>query len=465
MRSRGPQAVVEPRRGSGGRHLHAAVIGLALLVSACATRETPMPPVPVAPRYPEFRYPTAAADAPEELRRRLERGWRYLQGDDLTSAEREFEAALRADVAFYPADAAMGYLGLARQRPSDAVGRFERALERLDTYVPALVGRGRALLELNREDDALAAFEAALASDASLTDIRARIDVLRLRGLQQHLARATAAAEAERWDEARAAYGQAIAASPESAFLYRDLALIERRAGERDLALQHFRRAVALDATDVRSLVHIARILDEQGDPAGALAALERASAIDPSEVPDEEVRRLRNADAMSRMPAEFRTISTRTQASRADIAALIGARLASTLAGARRRQAVITDVRGHWAQPWITAVVQAGVMDTQPNYTFQPGAGLRRGDLAQIVSRVLGMLATTKPQSARSWQDARVQIADVPPGHLSYPAVSQAVASGVMPLGPSGAFDLLGAVSGPLALDVVGRLERMAAP
>ena len=55
-----------------------------------------------------------------------------------------------------------------------------------------------------------------------------------------------------------------------------------------------------------------------------------------------------------------------------------------------RRRPWVVTDVRGHWAQQWITNVVRAGVMDTQPNYTFQPNARVRRGDLAQTVSRVL---------------------------------------------------------------------------
>ena len=54
--------------------------------------------------------------------------------------------------------------------------------------------------------------------------------------------------------------------------------------------------------------------------------------------------------------------------------------------------------------------------------------------------------------------------IADVPPSHLSYPAVSIAVASGVMPLS-GGNFELLRPVSGAEAMEVIGRLESLARP
>src|SRR5690606_31860991 len=113
---------------------------------------------------------------------------------------------------------------------------------------------------------ALASFEAALARDPSLTDLRARVDVLRFRAAQDLLARAKKASDARRWDEAAAAYQQAIAASPESAFLYRELALVEQQAGRREAALESFRRAAQLDATDAKSLSAIGSLLEQQGD-------------------------------------------------------------------------------------------------------------------------------------------------------------------------------------------------------
>jgi hypothetical protein len=74
----------------------------------------------------------------------------------------------------------------------------------------------------------------------------------------------------------------------------------------------------------------------------------------------------------------------------------------------------------------------------------------------------VLSLVSALKPEVAGKWQGARVAVSDVAPTHLSYPAVSMAVASGVMPL-EGGAFRLLDTVRGPEAMDVILRLETLA--
>lgn len=442
--------------------MHKAVlVVLVVFAAGCAARTVPAP-VPVAPRHPEFLYPISPPGAQPLQMTRIETGWRFLQADNLRSAEREFEAALKQEPEFHPAEAGLGYMELARRDAKDAVAHFDRALKSDATYVPALVGRGQALLELQRDGDALASFEAALKAEPSLTNLQGRIDVLRFRAVQDNLARAKAATDAARWDEARAAYLRAIAASPESPFLYRDLGLVERKSGETAAALEHFRKAVALDPHDARSHAQIGAILEEQGDPAGALDAYEKAVSIDPSEVSDEMITRVRERAALAKLPPEYRAIPEAQAVTRADLASLIGVRLAPLLAQARPRQVVITDVRNNWAQQWILPVVRAGVMDTQPNYTFQPANRIRRGDLATSVSRVLALIAPRSPEAAKAWQDARPKISDVPPGHLSYPAVSQAVVAGILPL-ESGAFQLLRPVTGAEAVDVIGRLEVLA--
>jgi len=436
---------------------------LVFVVSACAPKASVVPAAPVAPKHPEFRYPTVpqAADAAQATR--IERGWNLLQADNLRGAEREFESALNLQPAFHPAQTGMGYLGLARNDANQAVASFDRALASDAAYVPALVGRGQALLELKRDGEALSSFEAALKADSSLNDLRGRIEVLRFRAVQDNLARAKAASDAGRWPEARAAYNQAIMASPDSAFLYRDLAVVERKAGEQAQALEHFQKALSLDAADARSFAQIGEILEERGDVEGALSAYLKARAIDPGEVPTSRLDRLKDGLALARLPAEYRAIPSSPGATRADVAALLGVRLEPILAKTAARQAVVTDLRGHWAERWILAAVRAGVMDTQPNYTFQPSARVRRGDLAQTVSRVLGLIAASRPESAKAWLSARAKVTDVAPTHLSYPAVSQAVAAGVMSLDDKGAFQLLRPVTGAEVVEVVTRLEALA--
>ncbi len=443
----------------------ALAIGGLWTIAGCAARADVMPSAPVPLRHPEFRYLTVPQGADALQATRIERGWRYLQSDNLRGAEREFQTALKLQPSFHPAEAGLGYVELARQDATDAVACFDRALDADAAYVPALVGRGQALLELGRDGEALASFEAAVRTDATLTDLQGRIEVLRFRAVQDNLAQAKTASEAGRLDEARAAYAQALAASPDSAFLYRDLAGVERRAGEPARALEHLTKAVALDQSDARSLVQIGEILENQGDVSGALDAYMNARAIDPAEIAADRIERLREAGALAKLPDQYRAIPDSPSATRGDVAAVIGVRLQGLLDRTPPRQTVITDLRGHWAERWILSVVRAGVIDTQPNYTFQPGGQMRRGDLAETVSRVLGLIATVNPEAAKAWQGARVKIADVSPTHLNYPAVAQAVASGVMPLDESASFQLLRPVSGAEVVEVIGRLESLARP
>ena len=343
-RVRLPRGRTTSGRTIGGRR--AALVLLALLAASCAARTPAPPPVPTAPSHPEFRYPTLPPGTDANQATRIDRGWQFLQADNLRNAEREFQAALKAQPSFHPAETALGYLELARKDARDAVARFERALASADAYVPALLGRGRALLELGRDGDALTSFETALKVDPSLTDIKSRVELLRVRALQDNLARAKAATDAGRWEEATSAYSQAIAASPDSPFLYRDLALVDRKAGEPALALENLTKAVTLDPGDARSWGQIGAIREEQGDAAGALEAYEKAVAIDPSEVLTDHLARVREAVALAKLPEEYRAIPGTPAATRGDVAAMLGrapgadARARAPAPGRRHRRA-----------------------------------------------------------------------------------------------------------------------------
>ncbi len=433
-----------------------------VLVSACAPKAAPA--VAGATKHADFVFPVSPEGSLAAQVARIERGWQYLQFDDFRNAEREFAAALKQQPAFYPAETAMAYLAVARGNEKGAATRFDRALQADANYVPALVGRGQVMLELDRDADALASFEAALARDPTLTDLKSRVDLLRFRATQELLGRAKAAADARRWDEAAAVYREAIATSPDSSFLYRDLAAVEQKAGRTANALEHYRKAVDLDSSDARSLAGIAAILDAQGDVLGALSAYGRARAIDPAEAPENVMARLRSAAALAKLPAEYRAIPSEPTVTRAGIAALVGVRLEALLAQVKPRQAIITDIRGHWAQSWITPVVRSGVMDTLANYEFEPARLVRRGELAMTVSKLLSLIGSLRPEQAKRWQGARIAVNDVASTHLSYPAVSAAVAADVMPLS-GGNFDLLRGVTGAEALEIIGRLEALARP
>jgi len=444
-----------------------SALATAIVLGACAkTTSTPLPSVST-PKFPEFLQPSiprSLANSPAAVTSQG-RGWQFLQAGDLRNAEHEFKVALILAPEFYPAQTGLGYVELARKEPEDALPHFERALAADGRDVSALVGGGLAFLALNRETDALFAFESATAVDPSLVDIKRRVEVLRFRGLGQDLAAARQAAREGKLDEAARAYASAIASSPDSPFLYRELAVVERRQGNTDAALSDFRKALALDPTDVASIVGVGDLLADSGDLDGAEKAYTDALLLELNEAVDAKLDAVRARVELARLPAEYRAIDTAAQITRGDLAALIGVRLAPLVQAARRSEAVVvTDARNHWAATWIMAVVRAGVIDPYDNHTFQPNGIVRRSDLALAMSRLLSRASAGRPAQARAWESARLKFSDLQPGHLAYPAASIVVAAGVMKTGADNAFQPQQIVNGPEAVAAVVRVEAIAA-
>jgi tetratricopeptide (TPR) repeat protein len=446
------------------RTMAAVAIVATLLIAACGAKR-PMPTAPVAPKFADFVFPEAPMDvASQAAVEHQQTGWQYLQTGDTRAADREFTAALKQSAAFYPAEAALGYSALARKDAAAAITHFDRALAKNARYAPALAGKGDALLSQNHPEQALRAFEGALAAEPNLPGLRSRVEVLKFRTAQQDVAAARKAADEGRVEDARRAYGDAIAASPESAFLYRELAAVDRKAGDAVSALTHAEQAVKLDPTDARSLVLTAQIYEEQHQWSKAADAYTAANTVEPADALTAKADEMRERAAFDSMPAEYKTIEQAPVITRAQLAALLGVHLENLLQRARGTSApVITDTRGNWAAPWILSVARAGIMDVFPNHTFQPNAPVHRVDLAHAVSQALTRIAEENPRAATRWREARPHFSDVSPGHLSYPAAARAVSSGVMQTLDGGTFQLTRPVSGAEAVQAIGRLEALA--
>jgi tetratricopeptide (TPR) repeat protein len=441
-----------------------ALVALAL-AAACAPKVVPLP-APGPAQYPDFLFPEtpAALQAEAEVANHQDRGWRFLQAGDLDHARAEFSSAYSRNSGFYPAAVGLGDVSLARRNAHDALDWFGKALSRDPRYVPALVGQGQAQMALNQSQAALQSFRAALAVNPSLPDLQRQMAVLQFRAQQDAIEQARKAAAGGHADQALQAYGQAIATSPDSAFLYRERAGVERQQGQLEAALTDYRKAIALDSSDAAAYEQMAALLEQQGDAGGAAAALQHAYELNPSQDLQKRLQDLQNRAALARLPEAYRSIDQASQITRADLAALIGVRLASFVESLPQEGAVlITDARESWASPWIQSVARAGLMPPYPNHTFQPGAIVTRGDLASVLSRLLRAIGTRDPALARQWSAGHPSIRDVPAQHLSYPAVSMVLAAGVMATQADGTFQLAKPASGAAAIAALDRVAALA--
>ena len=442
----------------------AAVAALAavLLVGGCAARV----PVVTTPAFPDFVFPAVPPALATEGDGGHRDAWAFLQVGELEEAERRFAVLAAQDAVFFPATVGLGWVDVARGSYRDAVGHFDAALGRAGDYVPALVGRGDALLAAGDVSGALESFEDAFAAGPAPPRVERLVGELRFRVMSERHGAARAAVEAGRLVEAEAAYAEMIAASPDSAFLYLELAEIKQQQGETADALARTRHARRLDPNDGGTIVMEAALLEDLDDLEAAEAAYELAEVLNPTDESAAGLMRVRRALRLARLPAEYRDIFAAESATRGDLAALLGVQLADLLGDAAFGMAtpILTDTRDHWASRWIVETVRSGVMTAGAGNRFDPERPVRRGELADVVAGVLDLVADIDPDASRRWRTARVRFSDMGPGHLNYDAATAAVAAGVLRTRSGARFEPTGTVTGADASRAVEQLARLAA-
>ena len=441
------------------------VIAAAILVAGCASRTRPVavPGAPAFPDYPRLEIPANLRVA-QDVRDRHELAWQRLQAGDLRNANREFTESLKRSATFYPAETGLGFVALAGRDFKQASSRFSAALAKNDRYLPAWLGLADAHVGLENDVEAIAALERALEIDPKREALRDRLELLRFKEVQSLIGAGQRARQANRYDEAQRLLDRALTLSPSSTIILRELSALETARDSLDAAEEHARRAIQIDANDAESHAALGAVLEARGQYRDAAAAYGRAAAIDPRPIWRARGTALREKANLSAIPPEFRDLPAAEAVSRAQVAALIGTRLEILVERAPKKVAVVaTDVRTHWAAPWILPITQAGIMEVLPNHTFQPAATVRREDLAKVIAQLLAVLAAERQIDLGRWRASRPRFADLPPTNLFYNAAALAVASGAMDTREGDRFQPARPVTGAELVAAIERIEQLA--
>jgi tetratricopeptide (TPR) repeat protein len=441
----------------------AGVLVLLFVAAGCAAPIVPTVSTPRFPRYPTPEIPANLRIGPVE-RTQHERAWQWLQAGEPERAVTEFSRVLTLAPGFYPAEAGLGFAQLAIGRPEQAAERFSRALAANARYLPAWVGQVEAQLALGHDEQAIAAIVEVLALDPGRTELQSRLDLLRFRELQGRIEQGRAARLDGRYDDARRQLEAALAQAPASASILIELVRTELAAKDLDAAERYARRALEVQPSDAEAHASLGAVLSAGGRLAEAAAEFARAAEIDPRPEWHARSDELREAAALAELPPEFGTIENAPALTRAQVAAFIGVRLKALIDAAPRRVAVVaTDVRSHWAAPWILPVTQAGIMDVFANHTFQPASTVRRSDLADVAVELVSMAGARRPADLARWRQARPEFDDLSSTHLSYSSAALAVAAGAMSTQEGGRFEPAAPATGADLAGLVARVAELA--
>lgn len=408
------------------------------------------------PAGQDFLYPRGALGElnPEEGRQ-IRAGWDKLLAGQPHSAQKIFLKLLEQHPRLVPARTGLAYAALWARRPVQARDEFARVLAMRSDYVPALVGAGGAALALLEHEEALEYYRRALEFEPEHAGIRRRLSEIKLRVTETRVAAGRTALGSGDVAAAVEEYRAALHAAPEVGGLR--VALAELLAQQGDL--EGAAKVLLADPAGHRQvLVRLGGIREQQGDLRGALAAYQHLLAREPADV---EARRLalstRKALELREMPPEYRRIFGAERITRADLAALVDAKVTALGRFTPGDSQVAVDISGSWARDAITRLLALGVLDVYPNHTFQPAGVVRRGELARAVARTLDLLR---------WPSGDAPVfTDMSARNLFHEAGRRVVAAGLMDLTPSGAFEPWRPVSGQTAAAVIEALVDIVGP
>jgi tetratricopeptide (TPR) repeat protein len=434
------------------RHARAAAAAaVALLALAAGCAKPVRTPIPEGEDY--VRPAVAFGEASPGERKALDEAWRDVLAGDAASASRRYQKLLSRRPGFAPAQTGLAYARLRAGRLQEAAAAFASVLAARPQDLSALVGAGSAAFRGGDLDGAVALYRSAQAAAPDDALVRRRLAALKLQAMERRMGLARAALERGDAEAAEREYAAALEAAPEVAGVR--LALADLLAGRGDVA-----GAVAVleadPSGDRQARLRRAALLIRDQQYERAAEVYRGLLAADPAdaEAREGETAAREGLETLS-MPEEYRLIPEAVRLTRADLAALVAVRVRALARLGPGEPRVALDIGGSWAREQVARVLALGIMDVYPNHTFQPGATVRRADLARAAARVLDR--TGWPRSASPAPT------DMSPSHLDYDAVSRALGAGLMALAPSGAFEPWRPVSGREAMEVVDALARLA--
>jgi tetratricopeptide (TPR) repeat protein len=429
-----------------------ALLLLAGLLASCAS---PPPQAPIR-EGEDYVFPAPRAkEASREEEQRLDAAWRRVLAGQTREAEADYRRILTRRPGFLPAETGLAYARLRAGRLREASDGFRAVLSREPRDFPALLGAASTALRLGDPESALGFYRLAQAAHPDDATTLKRLAEVKLQVTERRVAAGRGLVAQGKLASAAEEYRQALDAAPELGGLRVELAELLLQQGDASGAAA----TLAADPLGDRQVqLRLGQLLAEQNDLQGALEAYRHILTRDPR---DAEARRgaldAREALELASLPEEYKRIPSAPRITRADLAALVSQKVTALARVTGGEPEVAVDISGSWARPHILKALSLDILKVYPNHTFQPGATVRRGDLARAVARVLDLL---------DWPAGRApEIADMTQNNLFYDAAMRAVAAGLMDVTASGGFEPWRPVSGRDALDVIEALTRLVGP
>lgn len=381
--------------------------------------------------------------------RRFEEAWAWLGTGRWPEALKRLRALDRGRDARPSVAITRAYCILRSGRHDEARRLFDEVLSSNSSSSSALVGAALAATRRGLREDAIEYLRRATAESPEDGAIRRFYADTKIQLTEMWVGEARRASEQGDGETAVRYYEKTLSVAPEVAGVRLELA--EALLARQDAALAA--SVLAADVTEDRVVqLRLGQVLQGLQEFPRALDVYRKLSERFPG---DADARRgvdetLRSLELLA-LPEELRRLPSAPRATRADVAALLLLRVPTLAEAPPGEPEVAVDVSGSWAREHIVRALALRLLEVFPNHTFQPGAAVRRGELATALVRAMDLLGLSSTGGPL--------LADVPRATAQFDAASRVVGAGLMGVSEDGAFEPWRVVSGRELWDVVEAL------
>jgi len=220
-------------------------------------------------------------------------------------------------------------------------------------------------------------------------------------------------------------------------------------------AKEEYDRAAALDTTSAEPYYRLGQAYAEAGETRGAIEALTRALARNPTHAGAQAVLQavMDKRDTASGLPEGYGALGGRMTLSRGELGVMLAAELGLDLDHPGEMEGDVTEVRGTWGERWLRAAIGRGWLSPFPDGSFHLGDPVTRGALALTLAQIERSLGPLAPPGSSSFPDLSAR-------HYLARAAALAVRMG-LPLRSDGRFDPWTSATGTEALLSVKGIAR----
>jgi len=402
-----------------------------VLIFLCWSCSTYSPPSPTL--YIEQLPQSVIGEMSLEERILTEKAWTNLVQGDGDRAQKTFIKMGQESPLYY---AGLGYALFLLDDIQKAEDFFKAALLSYPDLVLIHVGLAQLYQKTGREDSAFTELRNIIKLDPEHPWAKSRYETIKSQNITSAFREASEYESVGETEKSKAAFLKVLFYSPSSVEAHFSLAKIYQEENNPQSALVHLKAASTFDPENSEILNLYGDVLFTIQDHKNSLEIYEKLSLKEPDNLQIiNRIEIIKSRLGIFELPSQYSNIPNSEAVTREDLAAVIGVKFKDVLEDPEQQPPIIVDIATSWAAKFILKMTTLGLIDVYPNHEFLPKKIMHRGELAEILVRLIMHLDEKGHKFIQQIPLDRIQIADVTSSNYYYQPILTIISYDIMNL------------------------------